>query len=34
LSADGLAVMWDDGSFDLRDLATLNEQLTDLGINE
>lgn len=35
LSADGhrLAVMWDDGSFDLWDLAALREQLSALGID-
>jgi WD40 repeat protein len=34
LSADGhrLAVMWDDGSFDLWDLAALNAQLSALGM--
>jgi WD40 repeat protein len=29
-----LAVMWDDGSFDLWDLATLNQQLVALGISQ
>ena len=35
LSADGrkLAVMWDDGSFDLWDLAKLREELAALGID-
>ena len=36
LSPDGrrLAVMWDDGSFDLWDLAKLREELAALGIDE